>query len=135
MQSQSSNFLRTVLRIDAVTCALSGLASLALASVLAAPLGLPVPLLQVSGVALLGFAGLIAFAASRVPATRWPVWLVIVGNAVWVLDSVLLLVSGSVQPTALGTAYVIAQALVVAVLAELEYTGLRRTAAQPIRAT
>jgi hypothetical protein len=134
MPNQASKFLRLVLRIDAVTCVLSGLASLLLANVLAAPLGLPAGLLQVSGAILLGFAGLIAFAASRVPALRWPVWLVVIGNAVWALDSVLLLVSDSVQPSALGTSYVIAQALAVVVLAELEYTGLRRTAARTVSA-
>jgi hypothetical protein len=40
-----------------------------------------------------------------------------------------LLVSGWVAPTALGYAFVIAQAAVVAVLAELQIAGLRRTTA------
>ncbi|WP_431267624.1 hypothetical protein [Dankookia sp. P2] len=55
-------------------------------------------------------------------------WVVILGNALWALDSLLLLVSGWVAPTALGGSFVVAQALVVALLAELEYTGLRRSA-------
>jgi hypothetical protein len=57
------------------------------------------------------------------------VWIVILGNVAWVLDSALVLVGGFEHPTALGTAYVIAQAVVVAVLAELELTGLRKIAA------
>jgi hypothetical protein len=38
-----------------------------------------------------------------------------------------LLASGWVAPTALGYAFVLGQALVVAILAECEYLGLRRS--------
>jgi hypothetical protein len=54
---------------------------------------------------------------------------VIVTNALWAAASVVLLLSGWVAPTALGYAFVIAQAAVVAVFGELQYTGLRRPAA------
>jgi hypothetical protein len=131
MQNNPAQFLRNVLRLDALTCLLSGAASLSLGHALSEPLGLSTALLQGSGAALLAAAGFIAFAAKNVPALRWPVWVVILGNAMWVLDSVLVLVGGFEHPTALGTAYVIAQAIVVAVLAELEFTGLRKTSAAP----
>lgn len=52
------------------------------------------------------------------------------GNLGWALGCVLLLISGSVAPTVLGTAYVLVQALTVGVLAELQFFGLRRAAAQ-----
>jgi hypothetical protein len=45
----------------------------------------------------------------------------------WALDSVLLLVSGWIEPTVLGEMFVLGQALIVAVLAELEFLGLRRS--------
>ena len=54
----------------------------------------------------------------------------IVANAVWSADSLLLLVTGWVQPTAAGTAFVIAQAVAVAVYAELQFVGLRRSDAE-----
>jgi hypothetical protein len=127
MNSNPTRFLRNVLWIDSLTCLLSGAASLALGHMLAGPLGLPLGLLQGSGVALLIVAAFIAFAAKNTPQLRWPVWGVVIGNAAWVLESVLLLVGDSVQPTTLGTAYVIAQAVAVAVLAELEFTALRKT--------
>jgi hypothetical protein len=57
------------------------------------------------------------------------VWAVILCNAVWVADSLLLLMSGWVQPTALGTAFVLAQALLVGLFAELQALGLRRSPA------
>jgi hypothetical protein len=44
----------------------------------------------------------------------------------WVVGSVALLISGLVAPTMLGTAFVIAQALIVAILAELQLLGLKR---------
>ena len=50
-------------------------------------------------------------------------------NVLWVLGSVGLLVSGWVAPTVLGYAFVIVQAIVVGVFAELQFIGLRRTGA------
>ncbi|MET0387570.1 MAG: hypothetical protein ABW321_16495 [Polyangiales bacterium] len=128
MQTNNSQFLRNVLRFDALTCLLSGAASIGLGSVLAGPLGLSSALLRGSGAALLLVAAFIMFAAKNTPALRWPVWVVVLGNAAWALDSVLLLISDFQQPTLLGTSYVITQAVAVAVLAELEYVGLRKTA-------
>jgi hypothetical protein len=127
MQNNPAQFLRTILTIDAITCLASGLASLVLAPMLGDALGLSTALLQGSGAALLAVAAFIAFAAKTAPSTPWAVWVVVLGNAAWVLGSVLVLLAGIEQPTALGTAYVIAQAVVVAILAELEYTSLKRT--------
>jgi hypothetical protein len=124
MKNNPAQFLRNVLRLDALTCLLSGVASLALGRVLSEPLGLSTELLHGSGAALLAVAAFIAFAAKNPAVLRWPVWIVVLGNAVWVLDSVLVLVGRFEHPTALGTAYVIAQALVV--------TGLRKTSATPV---
>ena len=60
---------------------------------------------------------------------------VILGVAVnLILVLILLLVSGWVEPTTLGIAFVLAQAVVVALFAEAEYVGLRRTQAAPVPA-
>jgi hypothetical protein len=127
-------FLRNVLSFDALTCVLSGIASLAFGDALAEPLGLSVELQHGSGVVLLAVGAFIAFTATKISAplsnaSRWLVWMVLLGNAAWVLASVLVLVTNIEQPTSLGMGYVIAQALAVAVVAELEYTGLRKTSA------
>jgi hypothetical protein len=50
-------------------------------------------------------------------------------NLLWVVGSMGLLMGGWVAPTALGTAFVIAQAVAVGVFAELQFIGLRRTQA------
>jgi len=44
-----------------------------------------------------------------------------------VIDSALLLLSGWGQPSTLGVAFVIAQAVAVGIFAELQFIGQRRT--------
>jgi hypothetical protein len=122
-----SDFLRRVLLADAITSGAMGLLLALLAGPLARWFGLPAGLLREVGIFLLAFAAFVAVLGLRRAPPRLLFWLVIVGNALWALDSVLLLVSGWVAPTALGGTFVVAQALVVAALAELEYTGLRRS--------
>ena len=123
-----SDFLRRVLLADAITSGAMGLLLALLAGPLARWFGLPTGMLREVGIFLLGFAALAATLGLQRASPRLLVWLVILGNALWALDSLLLLVSGWVAPTALGGSFVVAQALVVALLAELEYTGLRRSA-------
>lgn len=114
--------LRTVLWLDAVTCAFTGLVLSLLSTRLSAWLGLPGPLLFYAGLVLFPTAAFMAWTATRPRMPKAAVWIVIGGNALWVLGSLLVL---ALSPTALGYAFVIAQALVVAALAELEYVGLK----------
>jgi hypothetical protein len=124
--SDTSTFLRRVLLADAAASAATGLLMLFGAGLLEQPLGLPRGLLHYAGASLLPIAALIAYLATREHLPRTGVWAVIVLNAIWAADSILLLWTGWVEPTRLGHAFVIAQALVVAIFAELEYFGLRR---------
>jgi hypothetical protein len=57
------------------------------------------------------------------------VWAVIVANAIWAIDSIVLLFTGWVQPSLLGHLFVAGQAAFVAVILELEYIGLRKSVA------
>ena len=74
---------------------------------------------------LLPYVAFVIYWATREDASRPAVWAIIVANVLWAAASALLLVSGWVAPTALGYAFVIGQAAVVALLAELQYVGLR----------
>jgi hypothetical protein len=56
----------------------------------------------------------------------------IVLNVLWTVDSVLILLTGWVSPTELGYAFVVVQALGVAILASLEYVGWRRSEATAV---
>jgi hypothetical protein len=119
------NFLRTVLRIDAATCVATGLLMTLGASSLAGLTQLPSQLLFAAGLSLLPIAAFIVFVAARAPVWPLGVWLIILGNIGWVLASVWLLIAGTVTPNALGAAFVIVQAMAVAVLATLEFMGVR----------
>jgi hypothetical protein len=90
-------------------------------------LGLPGALLRSLGAALIAYAGLLAYFGSKESLSRLVVWAVIVGNAVWAIDSAILLASGWVHPTSAGTVFVITQAVAVAMYAELQLMGLRRS--------
>ena len=121
-------FLRRVLIVDAVASAATGLLMFACAALLEQWLNLPALLLRYAGLSLLPFAAIVAWLGLRQSLSRAGVWAVIALNVLWVLDSAALLVSGWVDPALLGYAFVVFQAAVVAVLAELEFIGLRRAA-------
>jgi hypothetical protein len=48
-------------------------------------------------------------------------------NLVWAVASLVLLVTGLVDPSGLGIAFVVAQALIVAGFADVQFIGLRRS--------
>jgi hypothetical protein len=127
MTPSSSSFLRLVLAIDAISSGAMGLLLALAAGILEPLLGLPATLLDYAGVALVPFAALVAYVATRHDLPRPGVWAIIVCNAVWAIDSILMVLSGLVSPTALGSMLVVAQALFVAVLAALEYVALRQS--------
>jgi hypothetical protein len=125
---RSYSFLRRILLIDAVSSGAMGLGLLALSGALAGLVQLPEALLIEAGIVLLPFAAFVGFLASRPEPSRPGVWIVIGLNVVWAIDSALLLFTGWVSPSLLGYAFVIGQAAVVAVFADLEYVGLKRAA-------
>ena len=112
-------FLRHVLVIDAAVSGAAGLLMAAGAPFLSPLLGLPENLLFWAGLAL----------ARRGEASRLVIVDIIAINALWVAASFGLLVSGALAPTLLGYAFVVAQALTVALLAGLQFIGARRTTA------
>jgi len=123
-----STFVRRVLLVDAATCVAMGLL-LSLASDMLSPLlELPSALLQYAGLSLFPIAAFMAWVAMGPNLSRLGVGLVIAGNALWVVASIVLLVSDWVDPSLLGYVFVIAQAATVVLLAELEYVGLRKVA-------
>ncbi len=123
--------MRNVLRVDALSCVACGLLQVLFPSQMSGLLGLPGPLLAYTGEFLLAYAAAVFFISTRQPIPRMFVGLLVAGNLGWAVACVMLLISGTVQPTVLGMAYVLLQALTVAVLAELQYFGLRATALKP----
>ena len=123
----SPRFLPNVMWADAASCAATGALQLAFTGALARLTGLPAPLLLGTGVFLLAYAAAAAFMATRRTPPRTLIGLVVVGNFGWAVGCIALLMSGMFAISALGMVWVLAQALCVVVLAELQWTGLRRT--------
>ncbi|HKS42202.1 MAG TPA: hypothetical protein VJX74_16410 [Blastocatellia bacterium] len=129
MQSvRISTFLRRVLCADAATCIATGLLMMFGSGFLEQFLGLPTTLLRYAGIILMPFAAFLVYLATREQLSQFVVWTVIVLNALWTVDSFLLLLTGWVAPTELGYIFVAAQAFGVAVFAGLEYFGLKKSA-------
>ncbi|RKH01354.1 hypothetical protein [Corallococcus carmarthensis] len=126
LKNVSGSLLRRALLLDGVASGAMGLLMAVAAGPLGPLLGLEPGLLRAAGLGLLPFALLLGYLASRATLPSWPVWFVVAVNALWVVDSVLLMTHGPTAPTGLGVAFVTAQALAVAVFAALEYAGLRR---------
>src|SRR5262245_65686767 len=126
---QPSTFLHRALMLDAVASGAAGLLMIAGAGLLEGLLGLPAALLRGAGLVLVPYVAFVVWAGTREAISRPAVWTIVAANALWAIASGLLLVSGLVAPTLLGYAFVIGQAVVVAVLGELQYIGLRRLGA------
>lgn len=122
---RSPLFLRRVLQLDAASCFATGGLQLAGISLLTGLLGLPRPLLLGTGVFLLAYAALVLWTSLRGVIPRTLVGLFVAGNFLWAVGCVWLLAAGPVAPTLAGQAWVITQAVVVVVLAELQWIGLR----------
>jgi hypothetical protein len=118
-------FLRRVLKLDAASCAATGALQVAAAPALAGLFGLPQPLLIGTGLFMLVYAAAVLWLSLRASVSRVLVWVVIAGNCLWAIDCVWLLASGQVAATALGQTWVLMQAVVVVVLAGLQWLGLR----------
>jgi hypothetical protein len=125
--STPSPLLRKALMADAVVTGLAGLVMALAAIPLATRYGLPVGLLRWAGLICLPFALFDGWLATRTRLQRPAVFFVVACNALWALDSILLLLTGWVEPTTLGTVFLVAQAVATAVFAELEFIGLRRS--------
>jgi hypothetical protein len=126
-----SRLLRFALIADATATAATGLLMLVANQMLTAWLGIPATLLWYASLVLLPYAAIVGYLGTRTYVARAAVWFVIAANLAWALDSALLVASGWLDLTMLGYGFVIAQALVVAALAELQYLGLRQSSAVP----
>lgn len=113
------------LRADAVITGAFGLLLAAASPLLDGWLGIDAVLLVALGVVLVGYALVLEFVVARRP-TRALVWEVIAMNALWVIASVVAVLTDALTPTTLGTVFVLLQAAAVALIAELQFLALRR---------
>ena len=121
-----STFLRRVLIADAVISGLTGVLMLTATGALASLLAVPAELLRSAGISLIPFAAFVTWICTRRELPRTAVWTVIALNALWVVGSVWMLFADRFDPNTFGMAFIVVQAIAVAVLAEMQYVGLRR---------
>lgn len=116
--------LRRLLLVDALTCAAMGPVLIAGSGYLEQLTRIPGALLFWLGLVLLPVAVFMAAVALRNPVPVPGAIMVVVGNVLWVLGSVLLLVMPWISPNAVGAAFIAAQAMVVLLLALLEWRSV-----------
>ncbi|WP_376095252.1 hypothetical protein ACE7GA_02715 [Roseomonas sp. CCTCC AB2023176] len=121
--------LRRVLLLDAAACTGFGVLLLAAAGPLGDLMALPVGLLRGVGAVLLPFAAFVAWLGTQAEPSRRVVLGVIAFGALWVIESIALFALGWIAPNALGTAFVLGQAALVAGFAATEWAALRAPAA------
>lgn len=122
----ASSFLRQVLLLDAATCVAAGALMTFGARPVASVTAIPPTLLLYAGLSLFPIAAFMAAVAVRPVVSVAAVWLIIAGNALWVVASLCLMLGDWIAPNALGYAFIAVQALAVAVLAKLEHGCLRQ---------
>jgi hypothetical protein len=121
----SARFLRRVLWADAISCLACGLLQVTLAATLSSRLGLPAILLVDVGLFLLLYGAAVLFLATRIRIANSIVWLLIAGNIAWAVACIALLLDSGAALTVFGKAYLVLQASAVAILARLQYAGVR----------
>ncbi len=120
--------LRQALLLDGFVSGAVGVILLAAAGPAHDVLGLSTVFLRMVGLCLVPWMAALAYLATRrhVPATM--AWSVVGINVLWVIGSVVLLIGDWADPHGLGIAFVLTQAVAVALFAELQVMALRRNA-------
>ena len=120
----NGNLLRQALLLDAMASGAMGLAMAAAPGFIGGLLNLPIGFVLYIGLFLVGFAAML-LVLRRYPQPAL-IWLVILGNFAWAIASIAVLFTNLIAPNTLGIVVIAAQALAVAVFAELQFMGQRR---------
>lgn len=129
MPVQMSSYLKKVLIADAAISGAAAVAMMAGSTFLPALLGLPFELLLWAGVALIPFVAGLFLVLRQPQVARGVVLAIIALNIGWVVASLVVAFGPVFAPTLLGKVFVAAQAATVALFAELQIIGLRRSRA------
>lgn len=128
IDQESAGLLRLVLKLDAVATGAVGLLSLAAGPALDGLLGIPLALLAPVGLFLIVYAAAIWVVATRPRVSRPAAWTAVVINLVYAVDAIVVVAAGWFPLTALGSAFVLFQAVAVALFAAAQFYALRRVA-------
>lgn len=122
-----SRSLKHALLADAIVSGGVAVRQLAAAPILGPWLRLPPLTLTGTGAFLAAYTTLLIVLATRRRLWPWLITLVVLGNMLWAVRCVGLLLTGILSPNALGGSYVLLQAVALLVFASREYRGLQRS--------
>ena len=120
--------LHTLLRLDAFTCLMMGSLLVLVPEPVAALTRIPASLLFWAGLVLFPIAAFMLALSLRTHVPTWGAFIVIAGNWLWVLASLLVPLSGIILPNALGWLFLLGQAAVVAGFASVEQRAMPKPA-------
>lgn len=126
-QIQVSPLLRFALRLDGIGSFLAGVLTCVWQAPLAAMVGTSLLPVQAIGLFMLAYGLLISWLSTRLTLVKPVVWVLVIGNFLWAIDSVWLAWSGLITPSSAGVLLLLVQAGLVAVFAQLQYLGLQRS--------
>lgn len=121
-----TRLLRLALRLDAVATGAVGAAALIGCAALDSVLGLPVAFLGGIGAFLVLYALFVARVGAASAPNRTAVRAVIGSNLAWFALSAVTVAAGWLDPTGLGTALIVVQAVAVLGFADVQLFGLRK---------
>jgi len=130
----TGTLLRQALLADAAVSGLTGLALAGGAPLAALVFGLSTALVAGVGAFFIIYGAALGLLVWRPTVSLAAARTVVGGNALWVVASLAFLLVGPSSLTMLGKGFVVMQAAAVAVLAELQWAGLRRASVDAVAA-
>jgi hypothetical protein len=124
--SSSQPALRRSIAFDAVVSGTCGILFVVAPRMGGELLGLSPTLLVGVGVFFLAWAGALWWISRRRTIAARVARIVVFLNITWVVDSLIVLATGWIDPTELGVFFIVAQAVAVAAIALWQWSGVRR---------
>ena len=125
LNASTDSLLRFAMRLDAALSGLAGIATVIFARQVAELSGTSVGVEYTIGVFFVAFAVGVLVLAAR-PAVRMPGLLLAIGNVLFTVATVVVVLAGVWPLTAAGVALVLGTGVYTLVMAELQYQGVRR---------
>jgi hypothetical protein len=126
--TQTDSLLRFALRADAVLTGIMGVIGLPLAGWLAEVAGTTIGFEKAMAAFFVAY-GVVVFALSTFQSVKVPGMVVIIGNVLFTIGAIALVVAGPFALTTLGVVFTLASGVYTLAFAELQYQGWRRVKA------